>query len=157
MNKIHIITLVFMFLSSSQDAQQLQGTPCAGDTRRKTKTYSLLETRLDLSYPVMSKQFHEILNWCFRCWIFRRAIPFCFALELNCAAEVTHVQLKSRSAIKKIQSIINTAGLALRQALTLKVDILPFEHTLLVLLFHPFIPHAKGLLRGAVLYRTIWY
>lgn len=44
---------------------------------------------------------------------------------------------------------MNTASFTLHQALTLNLDTVPFEHTLLVLFFHPFIPHANSLLRGS--------
>lgn len=37
---------------------------------------------------------------------------------------------------------MNTASFTLHQGLTLKLDTVPFEHTLLVFFFHPFIPHA---------------
>lgn len=44
-----------------------------------------------------------------------------------------------------------------RAALTPTVDTVPFERTLLSLLSHPFLPHAKGSLGGPVLQGTIWY
>lgn len=46
---------------------------------------------------------------------------------------------------------MNATSLTLHRSLTLKLDTVPSEHTLLVVFFHPFIRHAKGLLGGPVL------
>lgn len=43
------------------------------------------------------------------------------------------------------------ASFTLHGALTPKLDTVPSEHTPLVVFFHLFIRHAKGLLRGPVL------
>lgn len=52
---------------------------------------------------------------------------------------------------RKTHSIMNAASFTLHRALTPKLDTVPSEHTLLVVFFHLFTRHAKGLLGGPVL------
>lgn len=73
--------------------------------------------------------------------------------ELNWVFEVSEMLPKSCSTTrkKKKHSIMNSASFTLHGALTPKLDTVPSEHTLLVVFFHLFIRHAKGLLGGPVL------